>query len=331
MMTAKKLKQPAEPKPRRRRKKGIPASSGFSARDVRGEHPPADLSALIRQIEEDGGAVLAPYREPFGGHWLLLASLPIDQVEPTPYQRDLSKLHVGRLTEVIGKTGRFLDPIIVTRQDARRYWTPNGHHRLAAMRALETKAIPALVVPEQTVAYQILALNTEKAHNLREKALEVIRMYRELARLDDVHEEAYALEFEEASFITLGLCYEGRPRFGGGAYHPFLKRVDAFLPAPIRQAFKTREGRAATVLALDDVVTEKVEALKARGLTSPYLKTLVVARINPLRFRPKDAEPLPFDEAMERIQAAARKFDPAKISSQDLAGAPPVAISEETE
>lgn len=319
----------AEPKPRRRRKKEIPASAGLSAGDVQGTPPPEDLTTLIRRIEEDGGAVLAPYREPFGGHWLLLAALPIDQVEPTPYQRDLSKLHVGRLTEVIGKTGRFLDPIIVTRQEARRYWTPNGHHRLAAMRALEAKAIPALVVPEQAVAYQILALNTEKAHNLREKALEVIRMYRELARLDDVREEAYALEFEEASFITLGLCYEGRPRFSGGAYHPFLKRVDAFLTAPIRRAMTTREGRAAAVLALDVVVTEKVEALKARGLTSPYLKTLVVARINPLRFRPKDAEPLPFDEAMERMQAAARKFDPAKITTQDLAGAPPGGIEEE--
>jgi ParB family chromosome partitioning protein len=51
----------------------------------------------------------------------------------------------------------------------------------------------------------------------------------------------------------------------------------------------------------------------------------VVARINPLRFRPKDAHPLSYDEAMDRITKAAAKFNPAKLTSDDLArsgGAP---------
>ena len=49
------------------------------------------------------------------------------------------------------------------------------------MKTLGAKSIVAIVVPEASTAYQILALNTEKAHNLRERALEVIRMYQELA------------------------------------------------------------------------------------------------------------------------------------------------------
>ena len=106
------------------------------------------------------------------------------------------------------------------------YWTPNGHHRLSAMRTLGAKSIIALVVPEAAVAFQILALNTEKAHNLRDKALEVIRMYKELAQLGDAGEETYALEFEEPAFITLGLCYEERPRFGGA--YIGSKRTDHF-------------------------------------------------------------------------------------------------------
>jgi ParB family chromosome partitioning protein len=67
------------------------------------------------------------------------------------------------------------------------------------------------------------------------------------------------------------------------------------------------------------VVNQHVEALKARGLTSPYLKAAVVARINPLRFRPKDAPALSYDEAMDRITKAAAKFNPAKLTSEDLA------------
>jgi ParB family chromosome partitioning protein len=291
--------------------------------------PPGEVAELVRAIDQDGGRVLAVYREPYGGRWLVLAALPIELVEPTPYQRNLSDTHVRKLEGVIGKIGRFLDPIIAVRlpkpDHAAKYWTPNGNHRLSAMRTLGAKSIVAIVVPEAAAAYQILALNTEKAHNLREKSLEVIRMYKELAQLGDATEETYALEFEEPAFITLGLCYEERPRFSGGAYHPVLKRVEEFLTKPIRAAIELRRERACTVLALDDEIVKQVEALKAKGLTSPYLKSFVVARVNPIRFRPKDAPPLSFDDALGRMTKAAEKFNPEKIKLDDLAktgGAP---------
>ncbi|HSL04671.1 MAG TPA: hypothetical protein VK901_14180, partial [Nitrospiraceae bacterium] len=204
-------------------------------------------------------------------------------------------------------------------EQAAKYWTPNGNHRLSAMKTLGAKSIVAIVVPEAAAAYQILAMNTEKAHNLREKSLEVIRMYKELARLDDATEETYALEFEEPAFMTLGLCYEEHPRFSGGAYHPVLKRVDEFLKKPMRAAIDLRRERAKTLLALDDRIVKVVEALKAKGLTSPYLKSFVVARVNPIRFRPKDAAPLSFDEALDRMATATAKFNPEKIKMEDVA------------
>ena len=313
----------------RKRRKLAGASTGLAATELQAAAPPGDVADLHRAIEQDGGKVLAIYREPYGGRWLVLAALPIELVEPTPYQRNLSDTHVRKLEAVIGKIGRFLDPIIAVRtpksDHTAKYWTPNGNHRLSAMRTLGAKSIVAIVVPEATAAYQILALNTEKAHNLREKALEVIRMYKELAQLDGTTEEGYALEFEEPAFITLGLCYEERPRFSGGAYHPVLKRVEEFLKMPLRAAIELRQERARMVLALDDEIVKQVEALKAKGLTSPYLKSFVVARVNPIRFRPKEAPPLSFDEALDRMAKAAAKFDPDKIKPDDLAksgGAP---------
>lgn len=327
-MAEKKPKKPRAAGTGRRRRKPAGAATGLAATELQAAAPPGEVAELHRAIEDDGGKALAVYREPYGGRWVVMAALPIEQVEPTPYQRNLSDTHVRKLETVIGKLGRFLDPIIAVRAQpaaTARYWTPNGHHRLSAMRTLGARSITAIVVPEAAAAYQILALNTEKAHNLREKSLEVIRMYQELARLDGATEETYALEFEEPAFITLGLCYEERPRFSGGAYNPVLKRVDQFLKGHLRAALATRKERAKAVLALDDLVVEKVEALKARGLTSPYLKSFVVARINPVRFRPKEAEPLSFDEALERMTRAAEKLNPEKIKVDDLArsgGAP---------
>ena len=284
---------------------------------------PGDVGDLQAAIEEDGGKVLASYREPFGGHWLVMAALPIEKVEPTPYQRNLSDSHARKLESVIAKLGRFLDPVIIVRKESKdsetRYWTPNGNHRLSAMRTLGAKSIVGIVVPEASAAYQILALNTEKAHNLRERALEVIKMYQELATLDDATEETYALEFEEAALITLGLCYLERPRFSGGAYHPILRRADEFLKKPLQTALGIRQERAKAVMELDDLVVEKVEALKSKGLTSPYLKSFVVARINPIRFRPKDAAPLSFDEVLDRMTKAAAKLNVDKVKVEDLA------------
>ncbi len=331
-MPEKKPKKPRAPGTVRKRRKPAGASVGLVATDLLSARPPGEVIALHQQIEADGGKVLSIYREPYGGRWLVMAALPIDQVAPTPYQRNLSETHVRKLERVIGKIGRFLDPIIVVRIDregAAKYWTPNGHHRLSAMQTLGAKSIIAIVAPEPSVAYQILALNTEKAHNLRERALEVVRMYRELVGLGDATEETYQLEFEEAALITLGFCYEARPRFSGGAYHPILRRVDTFINKPIGNAMALRQERADALLQLDETVTRQVELLKTRGLTSPYLRSFVVARINPIRFRPKDAEPLSFHETLERMNKALAKFNPEKIKMEDLAKTGGVA--EETE
>ncbi|HEX5647335.1 MAG TPA: ParB N-terminal domain-containing protein [Nitrospira sp.] len=322
-MAEKTTKKTSLPKGVKRRRKPTGTSIGLAPTELQAAAPTGDVAELHRAIEDDGGKVLAVYREPYGGHWLVLAALPIELVEPTPYQRNLSDTHVRKLETVVGKVGRFLDPIIAVRlpkpDRAARYWTPNGNHRLSAMKNLGARSIVSIVMPEVAAAYQILALNTEKAHNLREKSLEVVRMYRELARLDATNEETYALEFEEPAFITLGLCYEARPRFSGGAYHPVLKRVEGFLALPFQDAMPIRQQRANALLALDDAIVRQVEALKANGLTSPYLKSFVVARVNPLRFRSKEAAPLSFEEVLDRMAQATQKFNPNRIKMDDLA------------
>ena len=77
------------------------------------------------------------------------------------------------------------------------------------------------MVPDPDVAFKILALNTEKAHNLKEKSLETIRMLRALAdeRAASTEREL-AFEFDQPPFLTLGAAYEQRPRLSGGAYNP---------------------------------------------------------------------------------------------------------------
>lgn len=315
------VKKPAKKPGNPRRKKGVVSIKGLTAPEVTSDTPPAEIESLGQAIRESGGGVVGSYRDPVGGHWHILASLPIERVEPTPFQRDLSKTHVERLRNVIGRMGRFLDPIIAVRMAEGIFWTPNGHHRLAAMRQLGARSILAVVVPELSVAYQILAMNTEKGHNLREKSLEVIRMARSLAELDPRPEKDCALEFEEPDYLTLGVAYEKRGRLSGGAYHPVLRRVEAFLDSPLPEALRIREARAEKLLALDDIVAAAVAALKERGFTSPYLKAFVVARLNPLRFRRGGT--MSTDEALDAMMVAAAKFDPGKVKVGDLASAPP--------
>ncbi|HTW38839.1 MAG TPA: ParB/RepB/Spo0J family partition protein [Steroidobacteraceae bacterium] len=282
------------------------------------------VEPVAAQVRAAGGVPLGAYHEPLSGRPLLLATLPVAAVEPTPFQRDLSPTHARRLAEKIEETGAFLDPLIVVRGEEGSWWTPNGRHRLAAAKFLGLKQVTVLISPDEALAYRILALNTEKAHNLKDRSLEVIRMARSLARRDrTARESAHAQLFEAAELLTLGLAYEHNPRFAGGAYSSFLRKVDRFADQPLPKSLRAREGYAARLAAIDHEVKRIVAALGERGFKSPYLRNYVVARINPVRFhktKKGSAQPaMPIAQALTRMNAAARRFDVRAVSHAELA------------
>jgi ParB family chromosome partitioning protein len=329
---------PKEKKPRATRSKkpkAEPGSVGLSATECGDDARGGAIDALAGKIEAADGRVLGCYREPLGGHGVIFAALPIDAVAPTPYQRELSKAHADRLAGVIPKVGRFLDPLIAVPSppdlDGAPFITPNGMHRLQAMRALGARAVTALVMPEAEVAFRILALNTEKAHNLKDKSLEVIRMARAMAadpQARNRKETELALEFEQGALITIGMCYEKNGRFSGGAYMPVVSRCDELRDAPLARTLPEREELAEQILELDAAVNEAVKRLKESGFTSGYLKPLVVSRINPLRFVPaargakaKEAPRPDLAKTLAKMLESAQKFDPSKIKAADVAAA----------
>ena len=283
------------------------------------------LAALEGIVEGEGGLVVGRYKDPLGGHPLLLSVLPIERIEPTPFQRDLSDTHHKRLADVIQKTGRFLDPIVAITapkhaggSSEAAFWTPNGRHRLEAMRRLGAKSITALVVPTREVAWQILALNTEKAHNLKEKSLEVIRIYRGLLEEDDSRsEKGFSFYLEDPALVTLGCCYEKNGRFAGGAYHPVLRRVEEFTDDPIKKAIKQHEKLAEMTLDVEEKVAAAIARLREKGLMSPYLRSFVVARINPLRWIQGDLPAA--EDVLKTMRDRAAKFNAEKVKQEDLA------------
>ena len=285
-------------------------------------HP--EVAPLVALIGQQGGAVLGAYHDPLGGHALVLATLPLKAVQPTPFQRDLSPTHAKRLAERIDQAGVFLDPLIVVRGQDGQFWTPNGRHRLAAGKSLGLKQITVLVSPDESLAYRILALNTEKAHNLKDRSLEVIRMARNLARRQPTARETqFTDQFEAAELLTLGIIYADNARFAGGAYSPFLRKVDRFGERALPASLREREGHAARLLAIDAEVKKIIATLQARGFKSPYLRNYVVARINPVRFhvqkRDERKPAMPIGQALTRMTAAVKGFRLDSVSNADLA------------
>jgi len=306
---------------------------GLDAGEVALSLEDAAVAPLAAEIRAAGGAPLTAYREPFSGRPLLLASLPLQAVEPTPFQRDLSPTHVKRLAAKIEESGSFLDPLIVVRGAEGGFWTPNGRHRLAAAKVLGLRQITALISPDDELSYKILALNTEKAHNLKDRSLEVIRMARALATARPRAKEIdFANEFEAAELLTLGIIYERQGRFAGAAFSPVLKKVDRFSTKTLAASLKEREGYAARLEEINAEVGRIIEGLQARGFKSPYLRTYVVARINPVRFhRAKKGETkpaMPIASALTRMAASAKKFDVGTVKQSDLALVAAVASSD---
>ncbi len=293
---------------RRRPRKAKPGTMGLTPGESRLEKMEGSSADALAAVEKVGGAVVGMYKEPLGGHPVLLAVLPIDAIEPTPFQRDLSDTHHKRLADVIAKTGRYLDPVIAVVAPSQGFWTPNGRHRLAAMRRLGARSITALIVVDR------------EAHNLKERSLEVIRIYRGLVEEDAARPESdFAFYLEEAALVTLGVCYAQAPRFGGGVYHSILRRLENFSTDSLRASLKVHEKHATTVLDLEGKVAAVVKKLKERGMVSPYLRSFVVARINPLRWIKGD--PPPLEDVLKTMRERAAKFNVEKIKPQDLAGA----------
>jgi ParB family chromosome partitioning protein len=299
-------------------------SRGIEAAEIALTLDNPDVAAVADLVGKAGGVALGAYREPLNGRPMLLASIPLAAVQPTPFQRDLSPTHARKLADKIEETAAFLDPLIVVRGEDGRLWTPNGRHRLAAAKFLGLKQITALISPNESLAYRILALNTEKAHNLKDKSLEVMRMARSLVRHKSTAKEStLAPEFEAPELLTLGLVYEKNSRFGGGAYSPFLKKVDRFSERTLAASLREREGYAARLLEVDNEVKRIIAQLQSRGFKSPYLRNYVVARINPVRFhkakKGDTSPPMPIGQALTRMAASAKKFNFESVSTADLA------------
>jgi ParB family chromosome partitioning protein len=308
----------------RRRLKPAARERGLEGAQIALPREHAELADLVKQVEATDGVAIGAYRDPLGGRALLLATLPLKAVQPTPFQRDLSPTHTKRLAEKIEQAGVFLDPLIVVRGQDGLFWTPNGRHRLAAAKVLGLRQITTLICPDETLAFRILALNTEKAHNLKDRSLEVIRMARNLAqRASSARESQYQEQFEAAELLTLGILYEQNPRFAGGAYASLLRKVDRFSDRTLAASLRERAGYAARLLAIDAEVKRIIAALTARGFKSPYLRNYVVARINPVRFikqaRGAAKPAMPIGQALTRMTAAAKGFRLESVSNADLA------------
>jgi len=133
--TAKSRKAPARrAKGPRSRGKLAPGrdARGLDAADVAIAMDSSEIAGVVALVRSVGGAPIGAYRDPLGGRPLILASLPLSAVQPTPFQRDLSPTHAKRLAQKIDETAAFLDPLIVVRGEDGLLWTPNGRHRLAA-------------------------------------------------------------------------------------------------------------------------------------------------------------------------------------------------------
>ena len=244
--------------------------------------PPQPAQELASQVERDGGRVLAIYQEPVGDHWQIFCLLPRARCEASPYQRDLSPTHVKRLSETVKRLDRFVDPIVAVSPRPGVYWTPNGNHRRAVLDKLKAELVPAILVVEKEMLFEVLPLNVEKAHNLKEKSFEVIRMYRALVRDEpETTEEA-----------------------------------DKFLKLMLPKGLAERQERADLVRAADEALGDVVQKIKKRGINHPYVKNYVLARTTPLT-RARKTLP-PFDQTFRKLRENLKAFDVSQVRYADI-------------
>ncbi|MEM2175679.1 MAG: ParB/RepB/Spo0J family partition protein [Candidatus Micrarchaeia archaeon] len=277
-----------------------------------------EKKVFLQELKKDGVEVLAVYNEPYNNLWQIFALIPVEKCEPTPFQREVSPAHLSHLKNSIDKIGRYLDPIIVVRTKDGKYYTPNGSHRLAAMKEFGKEKIVAIIIPDERAMHKILAMNIEKAHNIKEKSLEVIKMYQNFLETEaEKLEVDYAFEFEEPFYITLGLIYQEKEKFAGASYVPLLRRIEQFLDKPLKDAYQERKRRAKRITQeVEPLIQNTISEFHKRGIKIPFLKSIIISQNNP--YKRKRKETFEFDEGIEQFIKNLSQYDVSKVKEEEL-------------
>jgi len=215
--------------------------------------------------------VLAEYNDPIKGIPIKFAVIPIGDLKRPPFQRDLSDLLVKRLFISMEKLG-FLHPVVVyQKEDEEGFFVIDGQHRVEAAKMFGAKELPALIIPKE-LALNIMEFNTEKPPNIREKASQAYRLYKEFFQNSPETEELeLAFYIEEPSYITVGFVLEElSKKFPAGAFEPLLKKIDEFLSEPLEKTVEERRDRAKKVYEVGEKLNEVYEKL---GMTNALMKT----------------------------------------------------------
>ena len=262
--------------------------------------------------------VLAEYNDPIKGTPIKFFLIPVSQIKTPPFQRDLSDLLVKRLFVSMEKLG-FLHPIIVYRENPtdEEFFVIDGQHRMEAAKMLGAKELPALEIPKD-LALNIMEFNTEKPPNIREKASQAYRLYKEFLELNPEMEELeLGFYIEEPSYITLGFVLEEIDRkFPAGAFENLLKKIDEFLNLPLAEAVEERRRRAQKVYEVGQTLNETYEKL---GMTNALMKTELlrkaVQKVYGKRVRQIEDD---FYTALEKVKKALQELAEEGFGGEDL-------------
>ena len=262
--------------------------------------------------------ILASYTEPIKGLELKFGIIPVGELKRPPFQRDLSELLVKRLFLSMEKLG-FLHPIIVYQEDPEReeYFVIDGQHRVEAAKMLGAKELPAILIPKE-LALNIMEFNTEKPPNIREKAAQAYRLYKEfLQENPEMEELELAFYIEEPSYITLGFVLEEiNKKFPAGAFENLLKKIDEFLSMPLQEAEKERKRRAQKVYEVGEILNQVYEKL---GMTNALMKTELlrkaVQKVYGKRVRKIEDD---FYTALEKIKKALLEVGEEGLQTEDI-------------
>ena len=182
---------------------------------------------------------------------------------------------------------------------------------------LGLKEIPVILLLEEEAGRYVLAMNVEKAHTVKDRSLEVIKLYEELLEKEPEKEEREFEDiFESGAYVTLGLIYKEQERFHGSAYESILRRIDFLLDQPLKDAYKVRKERASLLKEVDEVATEVVQKMRERGVNHPFLWQAVISSANPIKRKRIVDET--FEEVMEKLKENLRRLSEEDVMSETL-------------
>ena len=223
---------------------------------------------------------IARFTEPVKGYELTLWELSLNEIDLSPYQRQVSTLLKNRLATHSISYG-FFSPVLVVRKGD-RFILVDGQHRIEALSMISrSTTVLALEIPKHMKHYPLI-YNIEMSDKIKDICAKIYALYVDHSQQTPDADEKSLAPFLDYSpyYATLAFAHVEFELSSPSLVETAIKKFDDWIDGALQYTLQERRLRGQKVAELEQVVNEVAATAGISGSGAFQLKSAIVSKTN---------------------------------------------------